>query len=46
MENLPKTHSIGNVTSELNRCEAANDTMNSHQSLELIAALYDLTDGD
>lgn len=46
MGNLPKTYSIGNVTSELNRCEAANDTMNSHQTLELIAALYDLTDGD
>lgn len=46
MGNLPKTHSVGNVTSELNRCEAANGTMSSHQSLELIAALYDLTDGD
>lgn len=46
MGNLPKTYSIGNVTSELNRCEAANDTMDSHQTLELIAALYDLTDGD
>lgn len=46
MGNLPKTHSIGNVTSESNRCEAANDTMSSHQTLELIAVLYDLTDGD
>lgn len=46
MGNLPKTHSFGNVTSALNRCEAANDTMSSHQSLELIAVLYDLTDGD
>lgn len=46
MGNLLKTHSTGNVTSELNRCEAANDTMNSHQSLELIAVLYDLTGGD
>lgn len=25
---------------------AANDTMNSHQTLELIAAFYDLSDGD
>lgn len=46
MGNLPKTHSVGNVTSELNRCEAANDTTDSHQSVELIAALYDLTDVD
>lgn len=46
MGNLLKTHSVGDVTSELNRCEAANDTMNSHQSLGVIASLYDLTDGD
>lgn len=46
MGNLRKTHSAGNVISELNRCEAANDTMNSHQSWELIAVLYDLTGGD
>lgn len=45
MGNLPKIHSVGNVISELNRCEAANDTMHSLQSLEVMAALYDLTDG-
>ena len=43
MGKLPKIHSIGSVTSQLNKCEAANDTTNSHRSLELTAVLYDLT---
>lgn len=46
MGNLPKTHSMGNVTSEFSRCEAANDALSSHRRLELIAALYDLPGED